>query len=224
MMILPRSLCLPVVAPFPYLSKIQPLLEYLQQLRQEGLTGIHLLWMYFIHRIQPLQVRKTKIWVYPGSSCPDCPSPEELSVVEVKARICKVLDSVVTLSPDAVPDPLQRGIASVRVSILGPIPVAFMILSFHCARDLVQGLGDGCNESRDADAPVDASGWEVRHASNGAARACEERERDRCATSQAMRKRGTEVPTRSASSGEGEMERRVTPPSLSPSHVIYSQP
>jgi hypothetical protein len=36
------------------LSKIQPLCEYLQQLRQEGLTGIHLLRMFFGRQIQPL--------------------------------------------------------------------------------------------------------------------------------------------------------------------------
>jgi hypothetical protein len=68
------------------------------------------------------------MWAYPGSSCPNCPSPEELSVVEVEARIRMVLDSVVILSPSAGHDPLRRGITSVRVSILGPIFAAFMVL------------------------------------------------------------------------------------------------
>jgi hypothetical protein len=83
--------------------------------------------------------------------------------------------------------------------------VVFMILSFLCTCDLVQGLGDGRGKSYDADPPVAASGWEVRHASNGAVRAHDERERDRRAASRAARKWGMEVPTRSPSSREGEM-------------------
>jgi hypothetical protein len=142
-------------------------------------------------------------------------------VVEVEAQICMVLDFVVIPSPSAGLDPLRRGITSVRASTLGPVYAAFMILSFHCAHDLAQGLRDGHGESRDADPPMDASGW---HASNGAARAREERERDRRAASWAVRKRGTEVPTRSASSGEGEMERGVTPPPPSPPCAISSWP
>jgi hypothetical protein len=89
---------------------------------------------------------------------------------------------VVIPSPGAGPDPLRRGIASVRVSTLGPISAVFTILSFHNTRDLVQGLRDDRDELRDADPPVDASGWEARHASNKAMRAREERERDRRAT------------------------------------------
>jgi hypothetical protein len=37
-----------------YLGKLQPLCEHLQQLWQEGFTGMHLLWPFFSHRIQPL--------------------------------------------------------------------------------------------------------------------------------------------------------------------------
>jgi hypothetical protein len=43
------------------LSRIQTLRENLQQLRWEGLTEIHPLQTSFNHRIQPLQLRKTKI-------------------------------------------------------------------------------------------------------------------------------------------------------------------
>jgi hypothetical protein len=46
------------------------------------------------------------MWAYPGSSRPNRPSPEELSVVEVEARIRKVYDSVATLSPGTGLDPL----------------------------------------------------------------------------------------------------------------------
>jgi hypothetical protein len=43
----------------------------------------------------------------------------------------------------AGPIPLWREIASVRVSTLGPVSVALVILSFHCARDIAEGLGGG---------------------------------------------------------------------------------
>jgi hypothetical protein len=91
------------------------------------------------------------MWVYPGSNCPDRPSPKELSVGEVEAQMCKVLDSAIISSPSVGPDTLQRGITSVRVSTLALVSAAFTILSFHYARDLVRGLGDGCDESRDVD-------------------------------------------------------------------------
>jgi hypothetical protein len=77
------------------------------------------------------------MWMYPGPSCPYRPSSEKLSVVKVKAWIHKVLDLWVNPTPGVGPVPLRRGIASVRVSTLGPISVAFTILSFHCTHDLV---------------------------------------------------------------------------------------
>jgi hypothetical protein len=46
------------------------------------------------------------MWAYPGSNCPDRPSPEELSAVEVETRVCKVLDSTIILSPGDGPNPL----------------------------------------------------------------------------------------------------------------------
>jgi hypothetical protein len=82
------------------LDKMQSLCENLQQLRQEGLTGMHLLWTFFSCWIQPLQRQRTKMWVYPWSSCPDCPTSEELSPVEVEAQIHKVMDLEVNLNPD----------------------------------------------------------------------------------------------------------------------------
>jgi hypothetical protein len=57
-------------------------------------------------------------------------------MVEVEARIRKVLDLGVIPTPSADPVPLRRGITSVRVSTLGPVSTTFMILSFHCCRDL----------------------------------------------------------------------------------------
>jgi hypothetical protein len=50
------------------------------------------------------------MWTYPGLSCPDCPSSEELSAAEVEAQIHKVLDLGVNLNPGPDPVPLRRGI------------------------------------------------------------------------------------------------------------------
>jgi hypothetical protein len=93
------------------------------------------------------------------------------------------LDSSVILSPGVGSSPLRRGIASVRINTLGPISAAFVILSFLCAHDHAQGLGDGRNELRDIDPSADAPGWEARHASHGAPRMSEERERPTCCQS-----------------------------------------
>jgi hypothetical protein len=118
------------------------------------------------------------MWAYPGSSCLYHNSPEELSAAEVESQIYKVLDSAIIPSHGAGPDPLRRGIASVRVSTLGPVSVALAILSFHCTHDSVQGLEDGRGELWDADPPTEASGWEASHASKGATQTHEERERE----------------------------------------------
>jgi hypothetical protein len=76
-----------------------------------------------------------------GTKLPDHPSSKELSAVEEEARIHKVLDLGVNLTPGASPIPLWRGIAIVIVSTLGPILVTITILPFHCTHYLVQGLG-----------------------------------------------------------------------------------
>jgi hypothetical protein len=128
------------------LSKLQPVHEALQQLRHEGLTGVHLMRTFFSHQIQLLRWQKTKMWLYPGSSCPDCPSSKELSMAEVDSWIHKVLDLRVNPNTGAGLAPVQGGVANARVSMLGPVLVAFTILSFHCAHDLVQGLGGSCSE------------------------------------------------------------------------------
>jgi hypothetical protein len=46
------------------------------------------------------------MWAYPGSTCPDRPSREELSAAEVETQICKVMDFVAVPLPGASPDPL----------------------------------------------------------------------------------------------------------------------
>jgi hypothetical protein len=92
---------------------------------------VHVLRTFFSHRIQLLQWQKTKMWLYLGPCCPDCPSSEELSVAEVDTWIHKVLDLSVNPNLEVGPAPLQGGVASARVSMLGPILVVFMILSFH---------------------------------------------------------------------------------------------
>jgi hypothetical protein len=137
---------------------------------------------------------RTRLWAYPGSSCPDSPTSEELIAVEVEAGIHIVLDLSVMHTHDAGPIPLGSGIASIRDSTLGPISTAFVILSFHCARDLLLGLRGGCGESRDADLPTDAIGQETRYTSNWATQSREERERDRHATSRAAKKIGHRSP------------------------------
>jgi hypothetical protein len=71
------------------LDKLQPKHEVLQQLWQEGLTRMHLLYL--------------------GPSCLDHPFFEELSAVEINTWIYKVLDLGAYPNPRAGPSPLPKG-------------------------------------------------------------------------------------------------------------------
>jgi hypothetical protein len=64
------------------LRKLQPLHKVVQQLQQEGLTVVHLLWTFFSCRVQSLHQRVTTMWLYLGPSYPDRPFSEELDDVE----------------------------------------------------------------------------------------------------------------------------------------------
>jgi hypothetical protein len=72
------------------------------------------------------------MYLYLEPSWLDHPFVEELSAVEVDSRIHKVLDLGVNPNPRASPVPLHDGVARARVSTLGPILVAYVILSFQC--------------------------------------------------------------------------------------------
>jgi hypothetical protein len=104
------------------------------------------------------------MWLYPRPSCPNRPSFEELSVVEIDFRIHKVFDLGVDPNPRAGPAPLQEGFANATVSTPGPALVAYVILSFHHARSLAQGLSGGRDELCDASLPGDAARWEAKNA------------------------------------------------------------
>jgi hypothetical protein len=134
--------------------------------------------------------------MYPGPSCPDQPSSEELSMAEVDTQIHKVLDLRLNPNPQVGPAPLRRGVTSARVSTLGPISAAFAILSFHYTRDLVQGLGGSRGESQDANSLEDVAEREVRRAFDEEKWAWRERERerDRRATGQAVKRQGWRPP------------------------------
>jgi hypothetical protein len=73
------------------------------------------------------------MWMYLGPSCFDRSSSEELSAAEIKTQIHKVLDLGPDPNPGVSPAPLREGVASTRVSMFGPISVAYAILTFHHA-------------------------------------------------------------------------------------------
>jgi hypothetical protein len=163
-----------------------------------------------------------KMWMYPGLSCPNCPSSEELSAVEVEAQIHKVLDLRDHPILGAGPVPLQRGLTNIRVSTLAPILEPFMILSFHYTHDFVQGLRGGCGEPLDADVPSDTTRREARLPSSEEMWACKATVRDWCAAGCVVRRQGMEASPRSTSTGEGGVERGATLPPSSPPHTTPS--
>jgi hypothetical protein len=113
------------------LGKLQPLREVVQQLQREGLTGVHLLWIFFCCRIQPLRQRVIKMWLYLGPFCLGHSFSEELSETEINTCIHKVLDHGANLDPEASPAHLREGVASTRVSLFRSILVTCAILSSH---------------------------------------------------------------------------------------------
>jgi hypothetical protein len=78
--------------------------------------GVHHLWTFFSRRFQPLCQRATKMWPYPGPSCPDCPFFKELSNAEINTWIHRVLAYEANLNPRAGPAPLREGVNSTMVS------------------------------------------------------------------------------------------------------------
>jgi hypothetical protein len=134
--------------------------------------------------------------MYSGPCYPDYPSTEELSAVEVGAQIHKVLDLGVNPNSRAGYVPLRRGVTNARVSTLGPVSAASTILSFQCAHDPTQGLGDSRGEPQDANLPEDTAKREAKCASDEEAWVWRERERERgrCATRQAEKRKVLKKP------------------------------
>jgi hypothetical protein len=187
------------------LNKLQPLREALQQLRQEGLTKVHLLRTFFSRRIEPLLRRRTKMGMYLGPCCPDRASSEELSTMEVDARIHKVLDLGVSPDLRVRPVPLQRGIASARVSTLGPVSAAFVILSFTVLMILHRVLGAtavSCGMPTQSRMPQ--SGRQNTPLVSKRSRRERERKRDRYAAGQEAKRQVVETPPLVGPSMRGE--------------------
>jgi hypothetical protein len=87
-------------------------------------------------------------------------------MAEVESRIHKVLDLGINLNTRAGTAHFQDGVASARVSTLGPVLVAYAILSIHCAHGLAQGLGGSHGKPRDADPPEGMTRQGAEHSSN----------------------------------------------------------
>jgi hypothetical protein len=153
--------------------------------------GVHLLHTFFSCSIQLLWWQKTKMWMYPESSCHDRPSSKEMSMAEVNSRIHKVLDLGTDSNPEAGPAPLLEGVASARVSMFGPISAAYEILSFHRPRMRPGGRRD-----------------------MPSMRKCGLRKRGN-----ELGGGGGHTPHRSRSFGEGEEEGEITLPPLSYPHI-----
>jgi hypothetical protein len=110
--------------------------KVMQQLRREGLTGMHLLRTFFSGRIQPLHQRVTKMWLCQGPSCLDCSFSKELSEVEINTQIHKVLDHGANLNPGAGPAPLREGVPNTKIILLAFVLALCVISSTHHTHDL----------------------------------------------------------------------------------------
>jgi hypothetical protein len=159
------------------------------------------------------------MWLYPRSSSLSRSFSEELSEAEINTRIHKVLDHGANLNPGAGPAPLIEGVATTKVSLFGFVSAGCMISSSHRARDIVKGLGVpvACRKTS-----TWSRTWRSRRLTVPTMRRCERKERKQSwrAACRAAKERGEDTPTESYSSDEEEEEGEVTPPSLSPLHII----
>jgi hypothetical protein len=60
--------------------------------------------------------------------------------VKINTRVHKVMDDGANPDHRAGPVPLREGVASTRVGLFGSVLVSYVILSFHHACGLAQGL------------------------------------------------------------------------------------
>ncbi|OEL18724.1 hypothetical protein BAE44_0020257 [Dichanthelium oligosanthes] len=66
---------------------VRPMLAELRRLVQAGLTGVKVLWTFFERRAQPLKARAHPLYRYTGVGDPTRSSQDELTPVEVRARV-----------------------------------------------------------------------------------------------------------------------------------------
>jgi hypothetical protein len=77
------------------LKKIQPLLERIQILKQQGLIGFEIIASYLRHRVQPLKARENYGFEYSRAKDPSRMAPTlELTKEEVLERLKKILKGV----------------------------------------------------------------------------------------------------------------------------------
>jgi hypothetical protein len=77
-----------------------------------------------------------------------------------------VLDLGANPTPGVGHIPLKEGVANTWISMFGLVSVAYAILSFHHAHNLVQGLRGTRSELWDANLPEDMARQEVSRAFN----------------------------------------------------------
>jgi hypothetical protein len=106
-------------------------------------------------------------------------------VVEINTQIHKILDHRANPNVVSGPVPLREGVASTMFHLLGSILIVYMILSFHCAHGLVQGLRGAHSEPRGVKLPKDVARREANRAHNRWMRAWKVRKEAQSATHRA---------------------------------------
>jgi hypothetical protein len=91
---------------------VNPMLAELKRLKDAGLTGVRVLWTFFERRIQPLKARAHPMYRYAGVSDPTRSSRDELTPVEVRARVWAMIKRSKEVADDVAElDRHQAGLA-----------------------------------------------------------------------------------------------------------------
>ena len=74
-------------------KQVEAVLRAIAIVKEKGVTGNHVVFLFIGRRTQPLQLRKHPAFRYKGTQDPTRMSPEPMAQSEVIKRCCKVLDN-----------------------------------------------------------------------------------------------------------------------------------
>ena len=75
------------------MGRLRPILEQVEALKAEGLTGEAILCTFLLRRVQPIWAWDHAMWTYFGSDDPTRESPLELSEAELSRRIQDITEA-----------------------------------------------------------------------------------------------------------------------------------
>ncbi|OEL30688.1 hypothetical protein BAE44_0008293 [Dichanthelium oligosanthes] len=108
------------------MRKVEVMVNLIEAVKAQGVTGVGLCWTFFSRRIQPLKTRVHHMWEYSDYSDPMRESREELAHSEIAARVVAVLEmNVATAMSVFDSHPLPRSLSNELPNVSPPSRLCF---------------------------------------------------------------------------------------------------